>query len=78
MNAAWIVYLGYGSDGRPRTLMVDRADRGEITDADVDWLSNLIGESPRLDDTPIHHIPTEAGLDYLALRRQQHPHGETP
>jgi hypothetical protein len=29
-------------------------------------------------EQPIHHIPTKAGLNYLNIRRQQHPHGETP
>jgi hypothetical protein len=24
-------------------------------------------------EQPIEHVPTEAGLDYLALRREQHP-----
>lgn len=28
-------------------------------------------------DQPIGHIPTKAGLDYLALRRQQHPRQAT-
>ncbi|MBS2962607.1 hypothetical protein KGA66_06080 [Actinocrinis puniceicyclus] len=25
------------------------------------------------DEQPIAHVPTKAGLDYLALRKQQHP-----
>lgn len=26
-------------------------------------------------EQPIDHIPTQAGIDYLAIRRQQHPRG---
>lgn len=29
-------------------------------------------------DQPIGYIPTKAALDYLAIRRQQHPRDENP
>jgi len=47
---------------RCQQLVTDAADRAD--------------RHQPLTDEPCGHVPTQRGLDYLAIRRQQHPKGD--
>lgn len=68
-------------DRQPTHLIVAPSSGGHVAESDAEWLRQVIRDARArhapLTDESCGVIPTPRGLDYLTIRRQQHPKAAT-
>lgn len=77
--AVWVTQTRV--DGQPPYLMAAPTNGAHVAESDAEWLRQVIHDAKArrhrpLTEEPCGVIPTKAGLNYLALRRQQHPESD--